>query len=363
MAKKILIISDEFPPEGGGAGVVCRRLVLDLVMLGHDVTLVTGGCDNDPLSQVRHYQVKRRTLVWVFSYWKVLKSISLSSFDIIVLNDFVSVYLAGLFFSNQILKKCTLIVHGDDATFVFKRSTKKHIVFGYKRRYGRAVNGCKNVVAVSEYAKNIYVNNIPPSLKMKSIEFEYAGIDSSDFDMTKSLSKEKLDIPDDGKIIFTACRLVEEKGIFVQLSLFSELCEKHKNIYWVVAGDGVDRGRFVDEIKNLNLQGRVILLGKVHRSDIGMYYKLANVFWMISERETMGLVYIEASLFGVPSIGYERHGVKEAISPGRSGFFYDPSTFESDLEYCLEHDMSQMCREHANKFKTINFAKYVAGKA
>ena len=361
MVNAVLVISDEYPPEGGGAGVIARRMILDMTALGYKITLITGDEAKEVHSNIIHYKVRRKRFIWPLAYRKIFKQLDMSGYDHIVLNDFVSVYLAGLFFDIQTLQRCIVIVHGNDSDYVFTKKTEKHLLFRYVPKYERAIKYCKHIVAVSIYAKELFIQYLPGALKNISIDYAYAGVTAEDFDMQKAISRHEMGLPEEAKILFTACRLAKVKGIFDQLQLFSQLCKKYNNLYWIVAGEGPEQQDFANNINQLGLSNRVILLGRVNRRDIGAYYKVSDIFWMLSVRETMGLVYIEAALFGTPSIGPEKSGIKEAIAPGVSGFFYNPETFESDIEYCLQHDMSESCRQHASKYQTINFTKHVLG--
>jgi len=42
MTKNVLIFSDEYPPAGGGAGVIAMKMAEDFHSLGYSVTLLTG---------------------------------------------------------------------------------------------------------------------------------------------------------------------------------------------------------------------------------------------------------------------------------------------------------------------------------
>jgi len=365
IVNNILLISDEFPPKGGGAGTIAMRLAKDLQLLGHAVTLISGDEGKESPENVMHIKVHRSTLIWPLAYRKVFREIELSNFDQIILNDFVSVYLAGLFFDIKNLKKSIVIIHGADSKFAFARVSAKHMVFLYKRFYARALRYCGCVVAVSQYAKEFFLQHVPGDLTINKINCAYAGIEIDDFDDGFSINKKDIGLPDDAKIMFTACRLTEDKGIFTQLELFKKISRNNSSLYWVVAGYGRDGERFKNAVSDAGLEGKIILVGKIPRKHIGAYYKLAELFWMLSAREgeTMGLVYLEAALFGTPSIGYERYGVKEAILSGESGFFYNDASFENDVDYCLSHDMAESCKSFASTFKTIKFAEYLLSES
>lgn len=356
---KVLVISDEFPPRGGGAGTVARKLATDLLSLQAEVTLVTGGQNSDLVEGVKQLRVGRKTLLWPIAYRQVFQSLDLYEFDLIVLNDFISAYIAGRFFPSQVLARCIVIVHGSNARFVYKQSTHKHRVFRYRKWYTRVISRSKHILAVSDYAVSLFTENVPTSLALPPITYEYTGIDPADFDMSETIGRKDVGLPSDAFVLFTACRLVAAKGIFEQLEAFTRLVTEMPDAYWVVAGWGRDKSSLERRIALAGISDRVVLVGKMPRRTLGAYYRMADVFWMLSPQETFGLVYLEANLFGTPSIGREVSGVREAIDPGKSGFFYQPDAVFDQLKYCQTTDMSRTCMEHAELFSSRKFAKRV----
>ncbi len=356
---KVLLISDEFPPRGGGAGTVARKLAIDLLSLQADVTLVSGGGNSESVEGVTQLRVERKTLLWPFAYRDLFRSLDLGDFDLVVLNDFVAAYIAGRYFSMNVLARCIVIIHGSNSRFVYQQSTNKHRIFRYRKWYTRLISNCKHILAVSDYAARLFSDNVPPELSLSPVTYHYTGIDPSDFDMATTISKEEIGLPAHAFVLFTACRLVSSKGIFEQLGVFARLAEEMSDVYWVIAGWGQDKSLLENEIERAGLSERVRLVGKLQRRALGAYYRMADVFWMLSPQETLGLVYLEANLFGTPSIGREVSGVREAIAPGKSGFFYNPDTILDQIQYCRANDMSGTCTEHAQTFASSKFADRV----
>ncbi|MBK8014058.1 MAG: glycosyltransferase family 4 protein [Deltaproteobacteria bacterium] len=361
----VLVFSDEYPPAGGGAGVVASQLVANLVAMGHEVVLLSG--DEGPAPEAKaqeHVRVHRTTLIWPMAYLKALLRLrpKLSSFGTIVLNDIVAVYVAGLFFNKTQLSKCVIIAHGDDAAYIFKRTSTKHHVFQIKAFCGRALRHSAKVIAVSKYAKELYGNSIPTDARRPNIDHHYAGLDLEGMKPPASITQTKADIgiPAEATLLFSASRIVEEKGFLDQFALFKEEVDRGAKYVWLIAGDGPLRDRLQAMVKENNLTERVRFLGKLPREKLATYYKLADVFWLLSRaNETMGLVYLEAAFYGTPSIGLRSFGVIEAISEGKSGYFYEGGRIAELIDLCAANITSQDCIDHAMQFSSAAFAKYV----
>ena len=364
-AKRILIFSDEYPPAGGGAGVIAAQLASDLAMAGARVHLLTGDepPDSDPAPD-KHIRVHRKRLVWPLAYRGALKRLDLSSYDLIVLNDFVAAYVAGLIFPASTLAKAVIVVHGEDSRYVYERRSSKHWIFGYRRAYTRLLTRCRQVFAVSEYAQRLFRQHVPPSIDSR-VDFCHAGLALRKMASSTNATKRSLGIPPQARLLFSASRLVREKGLVDQLVLFDDAIRSGADYYWFIAGDGPLREVLNEAIARRRLEQRVRVLGRLPRSELAPYFSAADVFWLLSHAtyETMGLVYLEASYYGTPSIGLRNFGVIESIAEGRSGFFYEGGPIGPLIEKCVSELTSEGCTAHARTFSSERFATRILALA
>jgi glycosyltransferase involved in cell wall biosynthesis len=354
----ILIFSDEFPPDGGGAGVVAKQLALDLRILRKDITLLVGASTNQRSADEKLIEVTRFTFIWPFIYLIHLIKLKISRFRSIVLNDYISAYIAGLFFSKKLLARSIIIVHGNDGEFFFAYNSLKHRVFQYRFFYKRALRYCKCIIASSRYARDEFLQYTSRIIDPGKVQYAYMGINSELMGSQTLTNKADLGLPPDAILLFTASRLVEDKGLLNMLDHFMEAANADSRLYWHIAGEGPLRARLEEKIRAYGLLGRVTLLGRLDRTKIANQYGLADVFWLLSKRkaETFGLVYIEAAYYGTPSIALRYAGVPEAISEGVSGFFLDEGeNLSSLIGKCLALNRNA-CKNFARNFLSINFA-------
>lgn len=361
MKKKVLVFSDEYPPAGGGAGVVAEQLTENLCTMGHVVTLITGNeCKNtiDPHAR-SHIKVIRKTLIWPFTYLAALIKINLESYDLIIVNDLVAAHISGLFFKKKVLSKCILLIHGQDAKHVYENSSFKNSLFLLKAAYSRTLSNCKQVTAVSKYAMDLYHDFLPSHLKNIKLNFHYAGLNIKSIPKPKLTSKNDIGIPIDSILFFSACRLVEEKGLFKQLSIFEELTKRYDNLFWIIAGNGPSKDYLVDKIEALGLSSRIKLIGHKTKPELANYYSLCDIFWQLSHAtyETFGLAYLEAAFYGAPSIALKNAGVIESITEGINGYFYE-SDIEDVIKKCLNLDKKKI-KEFSYNFDSKKFAKFL----
>ena len=127
--KKILIFSHEFPPFGGGAGVVAKHYAKKLSDEGNEITVLTKQIENIDLNvKYKIRLVKNLKKIWILAY---IKAVDFDEYDQIILNDHSSVYFAGLFFSQNQLSNSVAFLHGSEPENIFEKpnikSFKNHI--------------------------------------------------------------------------------------------------------------------------------------------------------------------------------------------------------------------------------------------
>ena len=71
------------------------------------------------------------------------------------------------------------------------------------------------------------------------------------------------------------------------------------------------------------LKEQVTLLGRLPRPDVVRELRKSDVFVMISEKETFGLVYLEAMACGCITVASRHEGFDGIIRDGENGFLCD----------------------------------------
>ena len=132
-------------------------------------------------------------------------------------------------------------------------------------------------------------------------------------------------------VIMTITRLVDYKGIDVTLSAVKLALEKIPNLVYLIGGVGEDVSRLRGLVEEYDLKKHVIFAGKIPGEELQDYYRLCDVFAMVSRNdyvtpnvEGFGLVYLEAAACGKAVIGGRSGGVSDAVEDGVSGILVDP---------------------------------------
>lgn len=127
-------------------------------------------------------------------------------------------------------------------------------------------------------------------------------------------------------------------GMLIQRKHPTKIVTALKNVYAddsfsvTFIGSGNETEKIQSEFNNLNCKGSIHFTGKLPRKDVISYLKACDVFVMISDNETFGLVYLEAMSMGCITIASVGGGIDGIIKDGFNGFLCNPG------------DVSDLCR-------------------
>ncbi len=150
-----------------------------------------------------------------------------------------------------------------------------------------------------------------------------AGVDLMRFDPKKWSDKkmevrEELGIPEDMKVITFIGRITRDKGIAELLKAISVL----ESCVLLLIGPGESRDGSLSSDSGLSDVPNVKYLG--YRPEPERYLAITHVFCIPSYREGFGNVVIESAAMGVPSVGTDIPGLRDAILDGKTGVLVPP---------------------------------------
>jgi phosphatidyl-myo-inositol dimannoside synthase len=190
----------------------------------------------------------------------------------------------------------------------------------------RVVRGARVVIAAGGYpaaeAERIAGRQLP-------ITIVPPGVDPERFvplgHAQRSAARQRLGLPQDGRIVLSLSRLVPRKGMDVLIRAAARLAPARPDLTVVIAGDGRDRRRLARLIDRTAAPAR--LLGRVPDDDLPALYGAADVFamlcrnrWAGLEQEGFGIVFVEAAACGIPQVAGDSGGAAEAVIDGETGF-------------------------------------------
>lgn len=209
-------------------------------------------------------------------------------------------------FSKQI-KRDDIITISQEHSFI---DEKKYI-----KKVKRSFKHIKYLVVMTKGAKQKY----DEWLKEEKVKPEVVVIPN----MIKENKTEKNSTLDNNQIISVG-RLEEVKDFYTLILVFSVIVKKYPNYVLKIIGEGSMREKLEEQIKNCNLEKKVILTGKLNENEINNQFLKSDVFVLTSKSESFSLVLCEAMNYGVPCVAFDVDvGPREIIQNGKNGFLIE----------------------------------------
>lgn len=242
--------------------------------------------------------------------------------------SYLSIYYAGRYGKKTIFYTHTLSWELFEKFFpaVFKKLFYRFI----KKLSIALYNRCDEILApYHELKENLQKEGITTEIDTARL-----GVDIEIFTPPpdKRLSKSKLHISPEKKVIGYVGRISKEKNTHLLLEAFRKL-EEQENIMLLMVGDGTKKQvKEFKKIKNCKVTGFV--------PDVHEYLKAMDIFVMPSLTETTSLATLEAMACGLPVIATKVGYIKSYLVKNHNGLF-----FPRNSSSVLSLKMSQLLKD------------------
>ena len=140
------------------------------------------------------------------------------------------------------------------------------------------------------------------------------GVDTAVFKIRpKQPLRKKLNLPLNKTLVLFVGWLVERKGIHHLLDAIPQVVAKHKDVQFLILGEGPLYETLVQKVKKNNIENHVRFLGKKSHAQVAEYMAAADVFVLPSLYEGMPNVVMEAFASGLPVIATDVCGTSELV--------------------------------------------------
>ena len=314
---KILAISHEFPPIGGGGANACYFLTKGFVERGHEVTLITANYQGMPEKEVMNgVQIMRvnslrkhkehcsfkEMLSYLFKAYPVAKKMQKENrYDICLIFFGIPSGPIGYMLKKKYKLPYVIRFGGGDVPGFQERFTKvyKLIAPAIKMIWKKADARIANSQGLKDMALKFY--------DKKSFDIIPNGVDTDVFFPVEREAGEEF------RILFVS-RLIERKGLQFVIPQLKEIqSSTDKKIKLIVVGDGPYRETLEQIAKDNQVYDMIDFVGQKDKSEIVPYYQNADLFILPSAKEGMPNVVLEAMACGLPIIMTPCEGSKELI--------------------------------------------------
>lgn len=134
-----------------------------------------------------------------------------------------------------------------------------------------------------------------------------------------------------GRLVYVG-RLVAHKRVDVLLEALARLAERGVRPGLDVIGDGPLRAELEAVAERLGISNQVLFHGRVDAEVRDALVASAAALAIPSHHEGWGLVVLEAAAAGIPAVGFDVPGVRDAIRHGRTGWLVGVSELPAGTE-------------------------------
>lgn len=307
-------------PTVGGSGVVATELGKLLAEKGHEVHFITSSLPfrlNKVHPNIYFHQVEVNQYS-VFQYApydialanKMAEVINREKLDLLHVHyavpHAVCAFLAKEMASHPV--KIVTTLHGTDITVLgYDPSLKEAIKFGIEKSDA--------VTAVSDALIHQTEELISPR---KTIQTVYNFIDDRVY-YRRNVDdlKASYGLKEEEKVVIHVSNFRAVKRVKDVVNVFHRIQEEIPATLLLV-GDGPEKSSICQQVRTLGIDHKVKFLGK--QDNVEELYSMSDLKLLLSEKESFGLVALEAMACGVPCVGTNIGGIPEVIVDGETGF-------------------------------------------
>ena len=310
-------------PTFGGSGVVATELGRALAIMGHQIHFISYNLPvrlealNDPNIHYHEVNVPDYPLFKYQPYELALSSrlvdvVKTHKVDVLHVHYAIphayAAYMAKkMLLDNGIHIPIVTTLHGTDITLVGSHPF-------YRPAVTFSINHSDRVTAVSESLKQdtLRLFNINKKIEVIPNFIDIDRIKAKGKPCERSLLANK-----EEKIVTHISNFRPLKRILDVIAVFEGILPKVKSKLMMV-GEGPEKNKAMEYVKNKSLQEYVLFLG--NSNEIDKILCFSDLFLLPSEKESFGLSALEAMAHGVPIISSNAGGIPEVNQHGVTGY-------------------------------------------
>jgi len=331
---RILFCNYEYPPLGGGGGVVMAAIARELARR-HEVTVLSSqacGLPSESLEagvRVVRVPVLFRSQLAVANFpsmaaylptgaWRGLQLARQKPFDLINTHFVVPTGPLGHFLARRLAVPNVLSVHGGDL-YDPSKSSSPHRHALLRRAVAYLLRRADAVVAQSrDTAANVErIYGVRRTIERVPLGIERPPALAEASALTSAQRRAAFGIPEKAVVLVTIGRVVARKASEQLPRMLAAV--GRSDLYLLVVGDGPRLPAVRSIAAELGVADRIRFLGQVTQAEKLSALAASDLFVSTSQHEGFGLVFLEAMAFGLPVVCYDRGGQTDFLSTPATG--------------------------------------------
>ena len=252
-------------------------------------------------------------------------------------------------------KKKHCLIHGKEINHPRGSYTNKRII--------KVLNNVDNIIANSEFTKNLAINN---GINQDKIVVINPGVNPIKEPSKKSLEKVDSLLKIKTPRLITVSRFDKRKNHEKVIMALRNLKHQYPDIVYICIGYGDEEKNLKKLVEELDLTSQVMFFRDISNDLKNALVAKSNIFVMPSiihktSVEGFGIAYVEAAQYGVASLGGKDGGASDAIQHDKTGLICDGNNLEdiySSLNSMIENkkylELGKNAKELSSKFNWSN---------
>jgi glycosyltransferase involved in cell wall biosynthesis len=338
---QILFCNFEYPPLGGGGGVINALLAQEMAKR-HEVTVLTSQGLGLPIERMENgvkivrvpvyfrRQEAAASLVSMLMFLpmgiKAGKQLLRShSYDVINTHFVLPTGPVGDALARFAGIPNVLSLHGGDLYDPSKvtsphrhpllRTWIRHLLTRADVVVGQSSNTLQNMRRY--YTPEIAGTRVPLGIQRPKLE---------------AASRHTYGLKEDDVLLVTVGRLVSRKAVHQLIATVDEL--KQERVRLLIIGTGPEERNLREEVAKREVGNRILFMGQVDEAEKFRILHMCDLYVSTSQHEGFGLVFLEAMACGLPIVCYDHGGQTDFLRDGENGYLVPLNRIELFREKC-----------------------------
>ena len=323
-------------PSVGGSGIIATELGKLLATRGYEVHFITSSlpfrldCINPEIYyhevEISHYPVFQYPPYDLALAAKMAEVIDREKLDILHVH-YAMPHAISAILARDIAKRDVKIVttlHGTDITVLgYDKTFKSMIAYGIEQSDA--------VTAVSDHL----VKQTQIQLEVdKDIQVIYNFVNEEEYiKKEREFIKDDYHIQPDEKVFIHISNFRKVKRMEDVIQAF-ELAQRQVKAKLILVGDGPETQTAFELVKKLDITDKVLFLGR--QKNISDLLSISDIILLMSQKESFGLVLLEAMSCEVVPVATNVGGIPEVVSHGETGFVVELGDVETAANYSIQ---------------------------